>query len=67
MANLPNYSDDYYYCLEYDAFMRELEQSGIPLWVYYSYYSFSYPQPGDRKQQDDPEDNYYDDQQTLGI
>ena len=61
MANkLPLTYEDYV-LMEQESFIREIEQSGIPLWVYHSYYYCCIPQVNT-----DNESQEFDDQ-ILGL
>jgi hypothetical protein len=72
MAKEHTLTDEDYFLMEYDAFIREVEKSGIPLWVYHAYYTFSLPRMnGDMANQFNESqefDNLFDDEdQILGI
>jgi len=63
--------NDYDYILQsYYTYIKEVEQSGIPLWVSHSYYSYSVPRlNGDMANQfnESHDDLFSDDDDTLGL
>lgn len=70
MAKEYSLTEEDYILLEYNTFIREVENSGIPIWVYHSYYTFP-RMNGDMANQFNESqefDNLFDDEdQILGI
>lgn len=66
MANKPSLSREDMLIQEHESFIREIEQSGIPLWVYYAYYYCTTPGQGDDNPQLEDTD-HLDDEPILGI
>lgn len=65
MANKPSLTREDMIIQDHESFIQEIEQSGIPLWVYYAYYYCTTTGQKD----DDPqlEDHLDDDDLILGI
>lgn len=63
MANKQSLSKDDILIQEHESFIQEIEQSGIPLWVYYAYYYCT--TTGEEGSQF--EDHLDDDDTILGI
>ena len=67
MANKQSLTREDMLIQEHESFIQEIEQSGIPLWVYYAYYYCTTTgQGGDDNPQLEDTD-YLDDEPILGI